>query len=66
MAKPAHIILLAPDPDGFSIGVTVVPPPQGVGHDRAFPSHDQAKAYSTLLAGATGWPVMDHCQQRGD
>ena len=59
---PQPKILLAED--GDEIAVTIVPPPTGPGHDRAFTDYLAARAYARLLRMEFGWQLVDRCDQR--
>ena len=50
--------------DGDEIAVTIVPPPTGPGHGRAFTDYLAARAYARLLRMEFGWQLVDRCDQR--
>lgn len=54
----SHRIIIADEVFG-GVDVTVIPAPDGPGHDREFRRHEAAHAYATKLAAATGWPIED-------
>lgn len=39
--------------------VEVLPPPDGIGHDRAFANRRSAYGYGSGLTLVTGWPLVD-------
>lgn len=61
--------MLAPAPqpsvlvaeEGDEIAVSIIPPPTGVGHDRAFTDYGRAMAYARLLRLEFSWKIVDRC-----
>ncbi|MGE3745632.1 MAG: hypothetical protein AB7G25_07990 [Sphingomonadaceae bacterium] len=58
MAEGRTIVVSA-DPTGYGFDVEIIPPPDGVGHDREFQSYREAYGYASGLRLALGWPVRD-------
>lgn len=53
-------VLIAPADDGSSdVCVTLVPPCDGVGHDRCFRTYLEARGYARQLWMQFGWPIVD-------
>jgi hypothetical protein len=42
-----------------SFYVEVLPPPDGIGHDREFQTHRAAYGYASGLKMVTGWRLLD-------
>lgn len=59
IAQPARVILIAYEPFGCGFDVTILPPPEGVGHDCEFADHRAALGYALRLREATGWMLRD-------
>jgi hypothetical protein len=60
-AEPAYTIVISADPFGYGFGVEIIPPPEGIGHDREFRTHKDAYGYASGLRLVTGWVVRDLC-----
>jgi hypothetical protein len=54
-----HTIVISADPFGYGFDVEIIPPPEGVGHDREFSRHRDAFGYASGLRLASGWPIRD-------
>ena len=59
---PQPSILLAED--GDLVAVTILPSPQGPGHDKAFDDYLRARAYARLVRLQFGWRIVDRCDSR--
>lgn len=59
-AQPA--ILVAEEDD--QIAVTIIPPPAGVGHDRAFADYLSALRYAQRLRAEFGWRLVNRVDAR--
>lgn len=64
-AEPERSILLRPDPETGAFAVEVLPPFEGIGHDRTFPVYRQARGYAGGLRMCLGLPVVDRCEEEG-
>jgi hypothetical protein len=56
---PPPSIPLAEAEDAASYCVTVLPPPDGVGHDQCFPDYLVARCHARLLCFGNGWKIVD-------
>ena len=61
---PQPSTLLVESEDGPGVAVTIVPPPQSVGHDRLMVSYGHARAYARLLWMQFGWRIVDRCDAK--
>ena len=62
-ARPTSV-LLAEAVDGEGYSVTVIPTPDGPGHDRDFADYLAARTYARLLRFGHGWPLVDRVDER--
>ena len=60
LAPPAQPAILVAE-EGDQVAVTIIPPPQGIGHDRVFDNYLAAMAYARLIRLEFGWRITDRC-----
>jgi hypothetical protein len=54
-----HTIVVSADPFGYGFDVEIIPPPEGIGHDREFQTHRAAYSYAARLRMTHKWPIRN-------